>query len=94
MSIWSDVIPAQEIEIYQQAGFGRRAGLGRRPALLIIDVQYRTVGTLRQPIGEAMKEYPTACGEAGWQAVDACGHCWRYFVSATGRCCIRMSRSR
>ncbi|CAM4125776.1 isochorismatase family protein [Bordetella pseudohinzii] len=71
MSIWSDVIPAQEIEIYQQAGFGRRAGLGRRPALLIIDVQYRTVGTLRQPIGEAMKEYPTACGEAGWQAVDA-----------------------
>jgi len=71
MDIWSDLIQPEEMEIYQHAGFGRRGGLGARPALLVIDIQYRTVGTVRQPIREAMKEFPTACGEAGWRAVDA-----------------------
>ena len=37
--------PADEQKAYRAAGFGRRSGLGKRPALLIIDVQYRTVGT-------------------------------------------------
>src|SRR3546814_4020707 len=34
------------------------------------DVQYRTVGTRRLPYWEAIKEYPTSCGDAGWSAVD------------------------
>ena len=45
--------------------------MGSRPALLVIDVQYRTVGSVRAPFWEAIKEFPTACGEVGWQAVDA-----------------------
>lgn len=69
---WHDVIPASERAIYERAGFGRRAGLGRRPALLIIDVQYRTVGTEPLPLGESIeRHYPTSCGEAGWRAVGA-----------------------
>ncbi|MBX6376342.1 MAG: isochorismatase family protein, partial [Acetobacteraceae bacterium] len=39
------------------------------PALLIIDVQYRTVGTKPQPFWDAIKEFPTSCGEVGWAAV-------------------------
>ncbi|OEU97097.1 hydrolase [Streptomyces oceani] len=54
---------------YELAGFGRPAGLGTRPALLIIDVQYRTVGTRPQPFEEATKEFTTSCGQAGWDAV-------------------------
>src|SRR3546814_1874555 len=34
------------------------------------DLQYRTVGTRRLPYWEAIKEYPTSCGDAGWSAVD------------------------
>jgi maleamate amidohydrolase len=69
MKPWDDVIPEEEQRAYRAAGFGRRAGLGRKPALLIIDVQYRTVGTTPRPFWEAIEEFPTACGEVGWAAV-------------------------
>ena len=55
---------------FSSAGFGQPGSAGLRPGLLIIDVQYRTVGTDRKPYWEAIKEYPTACGEDGWRAVD------------------------
>lgn len=71
MKPWSDLYPQEELDIYEAAGFGRPGGLGERPALLLIDMQYRTVGTQRVPIREAMKEFPPACGHFGWSAVDA-----------------------
>jgi maleamate amidohydrolase len=46
---WDGIISEEEQRAYNAAGFGRRTGLGRRPALLIIDVQYRTTGTERKP---------------------------------------------
>ena len=67
---WDGIIPEEEQKAYRAAGFGRPTGLGKRPALLIIDVQYRTVGTKRVPFWEAIKEFPTSCGERGWEAVD------------------------
>ena len=67
---WDNTISKEDLEVYERAGFGRRGGLGQRPAILIIDVQYRTVGVPRAPIIEAMKSYATACGEYGWRAVD------------------------
>ncbi|MDB5797471.1 MAG: hydrolase [Paucimonas sp.] len=66
---WDDIIPQEEQEIYRLAGFGRPSGLGTRPALLVIDVQYRTIGSHPMPIREALAQYPTSCGEVGWQAV-------------------------
>lgn len=67
---WDGIIPDEEQRAYRAAGFGRPTGLGKKPALLIIDVQYRTVGTQRVPFWEAIKEFPTSCGEIGWNAVD------------------------
>lgn len=67
---WAGIVSADEIAAYEAAGFGRPQGMGKYPALLIIDVQYRTVGTQRQPFQEAIKEFKTACGEVGWRAVD------------------------
>jgi maleamate amidohydrolase len=66
---WDDVIPAFERETYAIAGLGGPAGFGKRPALLVIDVQYRSVGDKPMPIRESIKQYPTSCGEAGWDAV-------------------------
>lgn len=44
--------------------------MGERPALLIIDVQYRTVGDEPKPFFESVAEhYRTSCGQAGWDAV-------------------------
>jgi nicotinamidase-related amidase len=66
---WDGIISAEEQRAYRAAGFGRAGGIGARPALLIIDVQYRTVGTTPMPFWEAIKEFPTSCGEVGWAAV-------------------------
>jgi maleamate amidohydrolase len=68
-NIWDGVIPQDEVDAYEAAGFGRASGVGSKPALLIIDVQYRTVGTEPKPFWESIKEFPTSCGEVGWQAV-------------------------
>jgi maleamate amidohydrolase len=67
---WDGIITDEEKRIYEAAGFGRPSGMGKRPALLIIDVQYRTVGTKPAPFWEAVKEFPTSCGDVGWQAVS------------------------
>lgn len=69
MKPWDGIISEEEQKAYRAAGFGKPSELGSKPALLIIDVQYRTVGTQSQPFWEAIKEFPTSCGEVGWQAV-------------------------
>jgi nicotinamidase-related amidase len=66
---WDGIVPEEEQETYRRAGFGTPSGVGRRPALLVIDVQYRTVGDRPRPIGEAIAQYATSCGELGWRAV-------------------------
>ena len=45
MKPWDGIISEEEQKAYYAAGFGRPSGIGKRPALLIIDVQYRTIGT-------------------------------------------------
>ena len=69
MKPWDGIISEEEQRAYNAAGFGRSSGIGQRPALLIIDVQYRTVGDRSRPIGEAIAQYKTSCGELGWRAV-------------------------
>jgi nicotinamidase-related amidase len=69
MKPWDGIISAEEQRAYHAAGFGRPSGIGRRPALLIIDVQYRTIGTSPKPFWESIKEFPTSCGEIGWNAM-------------------------
>lgn len=66
---WDGIISEEEQKAYHAAGFGRAGGIGRRPALLIIDVQYRTIGTTPKPFWESIKEFPTSCGDIGWNAM-------------------------
>ena len=66
---WDGIISEEEQRAYRAAGFGNPSGVGEHPALLIIDVQYRTVGTTPKPFWEAIKEFPTSCGDVGWNAV-------------------------
>jgi nicotinamidase-related amidase len=69
MKPWHGIISEEEQRAYRAAGFGRPSGIGKRPALLIIDVQYRTTGTQPLPFFEAIKEFPTSCGDVAWKAV-------------------------
>ncbi|WP_299452993.1 isochorismatase family protein [uncultured Pigmentiphaga sp.] len=66
---WDGIIPEEEIAIYRKAGWGAPSGIGKRPALLVIDVQYRSMGYEPMPIMQAIDTMPTSCGEYGWRAV-------------------------
>jgi hypothetical protein len=57
---WAGVITAEDESRYERAGFGRPSGLGNRPALLIIDVQYRTLGNTSKPFDQALEDYTTS----------------------------------
>ena len=95
MQPWDGIISEEEQRRYRAAGFGRPSGIGTRPALLIIDVQYRTVGTTPMPFWEAVKEFPTSCGDDGWRAVAQHRDAVRRRSAATaGRCSIRTWRPR
>ncbi|HJN04668.1 MAG TPA: isochorismatase family protein [Alphaproteobacteria bacterium] len=67
---WDGIISDEEQRAYGAAGFGKPGGLGARPALLIIDVQYRTTGTESRPFWDSIKEFPTSCGDVAWAAVE------------------------
>lgn len=69
-SPWADYISADDEARYAAAGFGNPAGIGQRPALLIIDVQYRTIGNSPKPFFDSLEDYRTSCGESGWRAVE------------------------
>jgi nicotinamidase-related amidase len=76
---WAGVITAEDESRYERAGFGRPSGLGNRPALLIIDVQYRTLGNTSKPFDQALEDYTTAVGEEGWKAVGRISELLSYF---------------
>jgi maleamate amidohydrolase len=69
MKPWDGIVSEEDQKQTFAAGFGRPGGVGKRPALLIIDVQYRTIGTSPKPFWESIKEFPTSCGEIGWNAM-------------------------
>lgn len=67
----SSRITEEDLAAYRAAGFANKTGFGDRPAVIVIDVQNRTVGP-RKPVVEAIEEsgYPPACGERAWAAID------------------------
>lgn len=66
---WEGIVPSEEIELYREIGFGTASAKAGAAALLVIDVQYRSIGHRPAPLREAIREYPTSCGEHGWRAL-------------------------
>ena len=69
MASWDDILTARDKEVFALSGFGKKAGFGQRPALLIIDVNYNFTGDKPEPILESVKRFRTSCGEEGWDGV-------------------------
>lgn len=70
MTSWRDLVGARDREVLEAAGYGHAVGLGERPALLVVDVTYGFLGRVPMPVLEAIQAYPSAVGEAGWEAVE------------------------
>lgn len=71
MPVWDDVLSETDRQVFEAAGWGRNAGPGKRPVLIVIDVNYNFVGDRPEPILESIKRWRFSCGERGWQGVAA-----------------------
>lgn len=69
MAIWDDILTKRDQEVFAKSGYGKRAGLGQRPAVLVIDVNYNFVGDKPEPILKSIERFRNSCGEEGWQGV-------------------------
>jgi maleamate amidohydrolase len=67
--IWDKFLTERDKAVFAAAGYGANGGFGRRPALLIVDVNYGFVGDRPEPILDSIKRWMNSCGEEGWQAV-------------------------
>jgi len=63
---WDDVIGDDERLVATRY---RARPPGRRPALLLVDCYRKVFGDRPQPLAEAIEEYPSSCGLAGWAAL-------------------------
>ncbi len=79
MAGWEDVVPESEREIYRKAGFGKSARWDGKPALIIVDALWSFIGHEPVDVLSAIDEYPTACGQAGWDGLEKIAAGLEYF---------------
>jgi maleamate amidohydrolase len=67
--IWDKFLTDRDKAVFSAGGFGARMGFGKRPALVVVDVNYAFCGDKPEPILESIKRWPTSCGEEAWEGV-------------------------
>ena len=68
--VWNKFLTERDKAVFAAGGFGARAGFGKRPALLVIDVNWAFCGERPEPILDSIKRWRTSCGEEAWVALD------------------------
>ena len=61
MAIWDDVIPQEDLKMFAKSKMGGKAGYGKKPAIVVVDMTY----------GFVDDAYPLGCSKMGWPAVRA-----------------------
>ena len=67
--IWNQFLTERDKAVFGTSGYGARGGFGKRPALLIIDVNWAFCGDRPEPILESIKRWRNSCGEDAWMAL-------------------------
>jgi nicotinamidase-related amidase len=67
--IWDDVVGEEDRRIYALGGLGQRAGLGQRPALLVVDITHEFTGDRPEARELSIERFPLSCGESAWVAL-------------------------
>jgi nicotinamidase-related amidase len=67
--IWNQFLTERDKAVFGTSGYGARQGFGKRPALLIIDVNYAFCDERPMPILESIKRWRNSCGEDAWVAM-------------------------
>ena len=67
--IWNQFLTERDKAVFAASGYGARGGFGKRPALLVIDVNYAFCGDKPEPILDSVKRWRNSCGEESWTSV-------------------------
>lgn len=67
--IWDKFLTERDKAVFAAAGYGARGGFGKRPALLVVDVNWAFCGDRPEPILESIKRWRNSCGEDAWVAL-------------------------
>jgi nicotinamidase-related amidase len=69
---WSAYLTEKDQEVLSSTSWAKRRpfGLGSRPLLVAVDLYYAALGLPRQDVVDAVADWPSACGDRGWEAVD------------------------
>lgn len=69
MHIWDDLLTKEERAVIEKGGYGKSRGFGKKPLLLLIDLQKNYMGE-NLPIEEQLDEWPSGAGEKAWAKLD------------------------
>lgn len=67
---WQAIFTPEDRALAKRAGFGKRQAFGRKPALLVVDVNRSFLGMPDKEHLESIKKYRTSCGKSGWKALE------------------------
>ncbi|NRG45902.1 isochorismatase family protein [Bacillus sp. CRN 9] len=65
---WEDKLTEVDRLVIQKGGYGKKRGLGSKPALVIIDIQHNYVGA-NLPIEDQLDTWPSGGGAKAWEAI-------------------------
>jgi nicotinamidase-related amidase len=66
---YEKLLSESDMQLFKISGWGKRAGLGKKPVLMIIDAQNKFVG-IDRPILESCAVYPAGIGERAFRAME------------------------
>lgn len=69
--IWNQFLTERDKQVFAASGYGARQGFGKRPAVLVVDVNYDFCGDRPEPILDSIKRWRNSCGAEAWDGVAA-----------------------
>jgi nicotinamidase-related amidase len=67
---WQAIFKSEDRALAKKAGFGKKQNFGKKPALLVVDMNRSFLGSPDKDHIESVKEYRTCCGKSGWKALE------------------------
>jgi maleamate amidohydrolase len=69
--IWNKFLSERDKQVFSAAGYATKQGYGKRPAILVVDVNYNFCGDRPEPILDSIKRWRNSCGAEAWDGVRA-----------------------
>ncbi len=69
--VWNRFLTDRDRQVFAAAGYATPQGFGKRPAVLVVDVNYNFCGDRPEPILESIKRWRNSCGEEAWAGIAA-----------------------